>query len=430
MEINRIALNQQDGKSHHIPSSSSHQNTLQFKSLASCNHHEKVQTNQLPWNEHAIVYLNGVDTYLDKKIPDNNIQLSLDAIGNSLEELFAPLKPFNDWLDRREKGTWLRQLALFLVKLPASAVRNVIRLVYNLIKSAIYTVVHPLKAVNRLAKMLIALVQELTKPEVWAKMGIGMMGTSLGQAAISGNPLSVIGLGIGAAFLIGGISATAINVAVEAENGFKLEAVKKSLLSLAKQLPEAAATGLVMGLLLGSIQRATKFVYKPSDKQIQHYADSFVKKHNLPKPSYILRQELPDGTISIKFEWNSLKELQQLKESHPQLFTGDYVRSITVRLNPDAGQIIIDKAKFYNPDSLKIITDSSWVRTHPSLNPPYTGRPVEFPTLFSETKPLEALGIHGYSYPTALIDRSFEQYGVLGGAAASLDKPKLRADGI
>ncbi len=110
---------------------------------------------QKKWSERAITYLNDIEKRLDERIPNFPLQNKLDQLGRTLEAQFAPLKKFNAWLDCNGEGEWYRQLANFLVKLPARAVRNIVRLLYSIIEGLAYAAVHPLKACTNLAKMLV-----------------------------------------------------------------------------------------------------------------------------------------------------------------------------------------------------------------------------------------------------------------------------------
>src|SRR5262249_25257758 len=149
--------------------------------------------------ERTIHYLDQLDAKLDKKWPNLTIQNKFDHIYNYLQTKFAPLKEFNEWLDSNGHGKWYAQLSTFLAKLPLRAVRNIVRLLYAIIKGAAYSVVHPLKASIHVARLILLLLDELTKPETWSKMSVGILGASVGQTLITGNPLSLIGIGIGGA---------------------------------------------------------------------------------------------------------------------------------------------------------------------------------------------------------------------------------------
>ena len=106
------------------------------------------------WNNRVIIYLSNLDDKLDKRIPNIWIQNKIDEVGRYIEKEFEPLEEFNKWLDINGIGSWYKQLATFLYKLPLRALRNIIRLLYSIIKGILYTTVHPLKSLNKLAKLL------------------------------------------------------------------------------------------------------------------------------------------------------------------------------------------------------------------------------------------------------------------------------------
>ncbi|MBS0655329.1 MAG: hypothetical protein JSR46_06110 [Verrucomicrobia bacterium] len=218
--------------------------------------HKDWQATKKEWHDRAISQLDAWEYALDEKIPNFPIQDKIDSFGRKLKEEFAPLTAFNTWLDSNGDGAFFEQLATFLVKLPARVVRNIVEVLYNIVHTAIYAAVHPLKALNQLAKLLVTLVYELTKPETWTMIGAGMVGAGAGQLAVTGNPLSAIGIGIGGALLIGGLSVGALQAALEAEEGKRGEAALKNLELQAKEIPEAMLTGFCMGLLIGAISKA------------------------------------------------------------------------------------------------------------------------------------------------------------------------------
>lgn len=217
--------------------------------------HQHLQAAKKNLHERTIAKLDSYDLFLDQKIPNFPIQNKIDRLGQKIKEKFAPLTKFNKWLDSNGHGSWYRQLAIFLVKLPLRVVRNILKLLYDIVKTAIYAAVHPLKALNHLAKQMVNLIYELTKPETLTKIGAGVMGASLGQLAVTGNPFSAIGLGVGAALAIGGLSLGALQAALEAEEGQRSEAALHNLWSQVKGMPEAALTGFCLGLLIGAISK-------------------------------------------------------------------------------------------------------------------------------------------------------------------------------
>lgn len=208
----------------------------------------------LGWHEKAIHHIDLAEHELDEKLPNFAFQNWLDDRGKEIKRFFSPLKEFNTWLDSNGHGAWFEQLGIFLAKLPLRAVRNIIRLLYAVVKTAIYAAGHPVKAAMKLARLLIHLLVALTKPETWSKMGSGIAGGSVGQFAVTGNPFALIGIAVGGAMTLGGLTAGAIKAAVDTRS---MDRVKEQLIKQAKELPEALLTGFLMGLILGAIQKAT-----------------------------------------------------------------------------------------------------------------------------------------------------------------------------
>lgn len=243
------------------------------------------------WHERGIALLDALEMTLDHHLPNSVFQNKIEAFGLAIEKKFAPLHRFNDWLNQNEMGTWYRRLALFLIKLPMRVARNIISLLYSIIKGALNAALHPLKAPIKLAKLLVRLVHELTKPETWSKMGAGMLAASMGQSFVTGNPISLIGIGIGAAMLIGGISVGVLKRALQAEKGHRFHAAVDQFLLQAKELPEAALTGFVFGLMMGGIQNAIRQSY---ELQRVREAESLAKRmiedldlyFSAPRPSW------------------------------------------------------------------------------------------------------------------------------------------------
>ncbi len=213
---------------------------------------------QPSWNGRIIAHLNKWDTELDARMPNFVVQEKIDKIALDLKKKFAPLNQFNVWLNSNGKGDWFNQFAVFLVKLPARAMRNVINLVYNLIEGILYSSVHPLKASNHLVHLLALLASELSNPETYSKMGSAMTGSYLGHVAIAGTPLSTIGVGVGAAMTIGGLSFGALRASIQADAGGKLTAIKQNLSLQAERLPESFLTGFLTGLLMGGVRKAIR----------------------------------------------------------------------------------------------------------------------------------------------------------------------------
>lgn len=211
------------------------------------------------------------DRKLDAILPNFFFQEKLDAIAASIKELFSPLKGFDDFIQSNGNGQWYLQFATFLVKLPARAVRNIIHLMYSIVKELLYAGVHPAKALTQAARYLVDLVFELTRPEVWTKIGAGVVGASAGHALVTGNPFSVIPMAIGASFTIAGLVTGPVAAALQAPEGLHFEAFKQNICLQMKELPEAVLTGFCMGLLVGGIQ---KFI-QGNDRISQHEAEKY-----------------------------------------------------------------------------------------------------------------------------------------------------------
>ncbi len=208
------------------------------------------------WRDHAIQQLHAWDHTLDTIMPNFPIQDRIDQLIEELEQKFAPLVTFNHWLNSNGHGDWYEQLAQFLAKLPLRSARNIIQQLYLIIKGVVYGVVHPLKALNKLAQLLVLLPFDLTKPEIWSQMGAGMIGSSLGDAVIMGGFLSLVGLGVGGAMLLAGVSIGTLKASLQAKEGEWDQAAAQYLLQQSAQLSENLVTGFYMGLIMGGIRKA------------------------------------------------------------------------------------------------------------------------------------------------------------------------------
>jgi hypothetical protein len=245
-------------------------------------------------SEKIIIKLNQFETEIVDRIPNILNTDLLDTISDKAEGilkiLYAKLKPlqqFNQWLDTNElQQTWdsnLKLFAVFLTKLPARAIRNIVSMLVNMIKAAMYATVHPAKAVMKLAKLIVKMAEELTKPETWSKIGAGIIGASLGQTVV-GNPLSIISLIVVLVIIAGGITTGAILAALKVETGDILTRAKAAGHEIRKQveqLPESMLTSFCIGLLVGGYQKQT--FGNPVDEAVKAY----VKEHNVTNPDWI-----------------------------------------------------------------------------------------------------------------------------------------------
>lgn len=181
-------------------------------------------------------------------------QSSLERINNFLDaNEFAK----NDTVFTHSKDNTYKKidiaftrLGMFLIKLPFRAIRNVINLIFSIVKTAVNFVFHPVKTFIKLLKLIISLLNAVTLTQI----GAGMIGASLGQSLL-GNPLSLIGIIVGAALIVGGISIGAMVTAIKNKHN-KSTHVKNEIIEHFKAIPEAALTGFLLGLMVGAIQQA------------------------------------------------------------------------------------------------------------------------------------------------------------------------------
>ncbi|NGX38557.1 MAG: hypothetical protein K1000chlam2_01731, partial [Chlamydiae bacterium] len=234
------------------------------------------------WAGRIVACLNAWDAEVDALLPNNlRIQDSMDRLANEIKEIFAPLAKFNHWLKESGNGDWYQRLAGSLILLPLRSASNVVSYLYSAISTILYTAVHPLNGLNHIAKSIVIVLDELTKPENWSKMGCGSIGALAGQTLILGNPLSLIGLGIGGAVIAAGISVDALDAAIRCERGKELEVIRDRLVLHVGQAPEALLTGLFTGMLIGGIRRATQGATKPMDIERKPTSHEYKKFENV-----------------------------------------------------------------------------------------------------------------------------------------------------
>ena len=293
--------------------------------------------------DRAIQQLNTWEERLDTIMPNFPLQVRIDQLVDELEKKFDPLVTFNNWLDSNGHGAWVSKLAQFLCKLPIRAARTIIQQLYLVIKGLVYGTTHPLKALNKAAQMLILLPFELAKPETWSQIGAGMVGSSLGDAAIMGGFLSLIGLGIGGAMIAGGVSIGTLNASLRAKEGECMHAASEYLLDQSQKLLETLVASFYMGIITGAIRKAirehqTKVPNTKENRQVvqepkslNHSAplelkdqmDKMIATKNLPTYSHLKYHDATLGrNAAVEIVWDQ-KDLPQLairlKEINPQL---------------------------------------------------------------------------------------------------------------
>jgi len=301
------------------------------------------------WNERAHSFLDRLDAQLEEKMPPNKVQKVLDGFyEESIEPLLQKGHKFNEWIDKNDYGSWYKDLTAFIVKLPIRAVRNIVRLAFNIIKGAVYAFVHPLKALNNLAHIFINFIESLLIPATYTKVGAGIMGAAAGNAIYGFGLHSMIGLGIGGSLIGIGLISGAIKSGVEAQKGEKFEAVKAELWNQLKSVPECALTGFFLGLIFGGIQKAvsssqattnpqetTTFVQPGNATEAQNFVNKALlsKGVTLDPSSYQVTFNPNTEMFKVTFAGpelkNTLTTLSQHNLIEPQVVI-DHVNSYTM----------------------------------------------------------------------------------------------------
>lgn len=261
------------------------------------------------WNEKAHDFFDKLDEQLEESLPNNSVQKVLDDFyDKSIEPVLQKGRELNRWIDKNDYGSWYKDLAAFVIKLPIRAVRNILKLAFNLIRGTVYTFVHPLKALTKLGHYFIQFIEALLIPATYTKVGAGILGASAGQAIFSFGIPTIVGLSVGGSLIAIGLMAGAIKSGIEAEEGKKGEAIKAELWNQIKAIPECALTGFLMGIMFGGIQKAVNAqttVYQPPSGigEAQKFVDQFLKSHgvNIDPSSYTVHYSPETGVISAEF---------------------------------------------------------------------------------------------------------------------------------
>ena len=128
-------------------------------------------------------------------------------------------------------------------------------------------------------------------------------------------PDHYIGLAIGGALLLGGLTAGAIVAAVESDKGKGLRAAGEELWKQVKSIPETMLTGFIIGMIFGAIQRSI-VKHKPTIKVTDEAsAKEYVRQHGIAPADATIRYNpgtgyyAPNGAIEIKWTipngWNN-----------------------------------------------------------------------------------------------------------------------------
>ena len=270
-----------------------------------------------PWHERIIIKLQTQETVL-KKTPDFAFQKRLDLVGRYIKNKFTPLEQFNDWLNKNGEGEWYKKLATYLAKLPVRSIRNIVQLLYKIISGILSFGVHPLVGSLELAQLMVKLVHALTQPETLSKIGVGVMGSALGQVVIVPSPVAYIGLIIGAALSLSGLSLGVLKTAYQAKSGEKTAAVKNYLTKLLPELPEVFLTAFLISMAVTGIRQAimksqpvTQAHLNQSITQTQadQFALEYAQKNHIPTPTSV--EVTGDGNIIMSWKGTDVYALEK-----------------------------------------------------------------------------------------------------------------------
>lgn len=310
------------------------------------------------------------EKYLDTILPNNRMQNALDFCGKKIDDLLHPAKEFNAWLNETNKGQWYKQLSLALIKLPIKAVRNIIQMVYGIIKATAYGFVHPLKAGLHLGKLLVEMAFAFTKSETYTKIGAGAIGASLGHVAVSAGfgVHAYVGLGIGGALLLFGIATGAIEAGLTSDKPVKDVAL--ALWDHITLIPESLLTGFLVGVIVGAIQLGIEkaigphkvYVHKNmTDAQAQEYVNKvYLPQHpDFPPPTSVT--VVKDGIV---MSWRgddltSLLNVPGQPQFHPP---GSGILSYAMNQHPTSKIDILlqEPSKFLDINTRVAVSGSNW----------------------------------------------------------------------
>ncbi len=233
-------------------------------------HTPQQQNRDIPWAARALAILQENSNKLDKVLPNNKLQNVLD---NFYKKRLEPLlrnekaKAFNDWLDDNGHGEWYKKLGSYLGKLPMRSLRDILSMLYNVIKAIVYGLVHPLKSLNKAVLFFVQLLEALKRPETYTSIGAGIAGAALGHCAVTGLYVPMaLGVAIGGAFMAVGLSYDAIKTAVQVPKTFK-EMLFKNM----KLIPQTLLTGFLTGAVLGGVQKAFTATRAPTSAEVERF---------------------------------------------------------------------------------------------------------------------------------------------------------------
>jgi hypothetical protein len=216
--------------------------------------------------QEAAIKKEGWISRIQKKVAKTQNQL--DEIGHRIET-FANPRQIKEALQLESVEGFSLQGAFALIRntlrLPFRAANNILTLTYNLIKLTVYGAVHPIKGIKLIARNLGQMFVALKEPNTWSNIGAGLVGGSLGSMLVTGNPLPVTALIVGASLIGLALAVGMAQAAIGAKrDGLSVSnAVWSQLKEQFSEAIEFALTGFLVGSCIGAVESAAH-VHMPS----------------------------------------------------------------------------------------------------------------------------------------------------------------------
>lgn len=173
--------------------------------------------------------------------------------------------------DQHKTETKTVQVLFFCILLIPRVLRNVVGLVYNVLRLLGQFCIHPLETLASAVVFLSKVILALKNPKLLSSAGAGCIGAGFGQGIIT--PQAIIIFIIGASLIGTGVIYGALKTAIEADKGRKWESVAQQFEEQILDLPEMFLTGFLLGITLGVAQVALSIPTNNPSSQILGLAD-------------------------------------------------------------------------------------------------------------------------------------------------------------
>lgn len=274
------------------------------------------------WYSRAKVTVKEFDDRLERALPNFFWQTRLDNFGRMIDDKLDGLRRINRLIDLPSSASDgpVKFFLLTIIRLPLKIARNLIVMVFDLLETIVKFAVHPAKQTLKLAEFFIDLLKAFTNPYTLTQLGLGILGSSMGQSIVSGNPISLIGVAVGSLLAAVGAGWLLFSSRDHLSGIVQSEEMMKTL--------EAFLTGFVIGMIAGGIQNAIKNASMKNFKvtsldEAKAYADSFIQKHNLPNYTSLT---LENGKVIIS--WAGQDTLLALSEANNDILNFQYFNPI------------------------------------------------------------------------------------------------------